>query len=1286
MTTVSKLIITHFLNQKGESMKRKIALLLAIVMLLSMIPANLFAAPGTIGPSLNRSTYNTTDNYGSVTFTARIPMNLLHDFQFERTTLHQGLRGHLLFVELVGENCGPNDLWLPQNSQWAAPWDEPTVGTPATATQDWALGVFDGNVTGVMARPGEDYFQPERGFNAMFHRQTDRHGAISLGFDLGIGDGAALAGVAAPVVSQNIATAAADIVTAQDAWSRHIPTQNHFDSLVNRVDWAIWNIEQAAGVTAASAPSAVPAALLQELVNSLNALATSSAALVAPALMPAAAHTTNAALFTALDTALANYRTALAFNNANINAASALFTASGVLLADVQGAATVAELRTAVNAVLTATNAHRLAANNAREVALHAVTATEAQVATASIPNATVIGGLQLNYAAALAAAESNRIALNPILRTFNPADGSMYVPRSAGGFLHIDIPVQRVRCSDARMIIRLADGTIVAEGYLLNAVDNCVTVITGDVIKFENTVTLDRITIRENFAGALTDLMATTSQSNPRTNSLAIRILAPAGYVWERTEGTTPATHSQRWYGSNVRRLYRENGFPVIPATGLPLYTAPNFPASPFITSPHNILRWHCTVDGVYMVGNRQELLIIFDNLVRYPNRLAHLPAELHIDNLRLAALPTAAPATAELNIDVFVGVVCAWGYTGYNEPWAFPNPEFQGVCDWATPPPSAPGNAPDQGDDPRGPGLRPQPTTRPGGAPPEADVTVGDCFYFSNPSRFPTSREQVTRTSATDGGLALQWNYVPTRGGAICNSNNTNQHVATRVNAGFEIELTGDAVRARSGHVNNVLDEEVRNTARSQNMRITELVPGAFALSSGRPITFTAPEGVQIVGVTYNFQAPNIGAPGWSDVFSVTRNISAAPVHTTQFAADRSSVTIAHNTQHSNQARRLNIQFDLSVEAGFAAANNTDVIELEISGAGIALLRDEQSTQAVAEVWDPITVTGIEPIQFNPADFQGREQNIVHTSIGDQIVIAETEPGALALGTELWVYVAQRYGIGWPLSISRGTTITGEGGLALTVSEQRNTTIITPAGIGNITNAVLLTVTNASSGEAGSIVLDGTTLFGHVYQGEVYYFVVTGNAVAANHVVVAGNHPGTFSSLPYGAVVVEEVPAVGDVDTGNRANSLSGFFCSTVMANGTPEVIFERLPGMAQEGGFIQAREFAYAAGVDSANVHWNGATGEAIISGWDYQGNWLTVIMHRNSPSVTIIRGGDAAITGDIATIAPGTADPGTLAPVFRYNRIYLPARFLFTVFGYSADYNFERVGTRIVITPM
>jgi len=65
---------------------------------------------------------------------------------------------------------------------------------------------------------------------------------------------------------------------------------------------------------------------------------------------------------------------------------------------------------------------------------------------------------------------------------------------------------------------------------------------------------------------------------------------------------------------------------------------------------------------------------------------------------------------------------------------------------------------------------------------------------------------------------------------------------------------------------------------------------------------------------------------------------------------------------------------------------------------------------------------------------------------------------------------------------------------------------------------------------------------------------------------------------------------------------------------------------------------------------------------------------------------VRGGEATITGDIATIAPGTADPGTLAPIFRHNRIYLPARFLFNVFGYSADYNFERVGTRIVITPM
>jgi len=121
-----------------------------------------------------------------------------------------------------------------------------------------------------------------------------------------------------------------------------------------------------------------------------------------------------------------------------------------------------------------------------------------------------------------------------------------------------------------------------------------------------------------------------------------------------------------------------------------------------------------------------------------------------------------------------------------------------------------------------------------------------------------------------------------------------------------------------------------------------------------------------------------------------------------------------------------------------------------------------------------------------------------------------------------------------------------------------------------------------------------------------------------------------------------------------------------------------------MTHEGGFIQARHFAVTVGVDPADIHWDNATRTATVSGWDYQGNWVTVILVEGSTTAQILRDGEATLIVDIAEFAPGTAPIGTLAPVFRHGRIYMPARFLFNVFGYSADYRFSRpAGTNLIV---
>jgi len=484
---------------------------------------------------------------------------------------------------------------------------------------------------------------------------------------------------------------------------------------------------------------------------------------------------------------------------------------------------------------------------------------------------------------------------------------------------------------------------------------------------------------------------------------------------------------------------------------------------------------------------------------------------------------------------------------------------------------------------------------------------------------------------------------------------------------------------------------------TGRTAILRMEEVVPNSFDVARQRPIEFTVPAGIIISGLEWRYAVEDIDDEDWNQVARPAPNAPQTVNNQVQFV-NNNTVRIMPNLQlhetggYRTDTATIDIRFYVSVEAGYAA-RVTDELVVNIAGTGVSVLGTTGASEVIATIYDPVTIEHIGgAVNVHPV--VGRENNIYHTDAG-RIVITETEAGMLQEGTLLQVGIVQHYGIaqGQPLLLSRGHVLpSAAGDLSLLVVER-----IDPPTIGGqaVTWLTLQVMTESEEdGGPGTVVIDGLTLFGHVYQGEIYYLVVSGPAIAENHfqmgqVSWAWNPvaTGIFITPPYYTEIIEFVAPDGEGAPDRRANSLAGVgFDSTRMANGTPEVLFERLPGMAHEGGFIQAREFAYAAGVDSSNVHWNGATGEAIIAGWDYQGNWLTVIMHRGSTSVTIIRGGEAAITGDIATIAPGTADPGTLAPIFRHNRIYLPARFLFNVFGYSADYNFERVGTRIVITPM
>jgi hypothetical protein len=483
---------------------------------------------------------------------------------------------------------------------------------------------------------------------------------------------------------------------------------------------------------------------------------------------------------------------------------------------------------------------------------------------------------------------------------------------------------------------------------------------------------------------------------------------------------------------------------------------------------------------------------------------------------------------------------------------------------------------------------------------------------------------------------------------------------------------------------------------SGRTAILRIEEVVPNSLDVARTRPITFTLPEGVIVTGIEWRYAVENINDRAWTRVARPALTLSQS-VNDVRFV-DNNTVELRPNLQlHQTGGYRtrtvsFDIRFYVSVEAGYAASVAEELV-VNVGGNGVAVLGANGDNETVATIYDPVTIRHEGgAVHVDPT--VGRENNIYHTDAG-RLVITETAGGMLQEGTQLQVAVVRHYGIGLPLQLSRGDVISSSSDLSLLVVER----VDTPA-IGNAASSVFtLQVQQASEeGAPGTIVIDGLALFGHVYQGEIYYLIVTGAAIAENHLNVAGiggqvssAFPnlavGIFTTPPYFTEIVEFVAREGEGAPDRRALSLANTsFDAARTVNGAPELIWVRLAGMQHEAGLVQARAFATAAGVDSDDVIWNGADGVATISGWDNQGQWVTVILTRDSAIAQIIRGGTTMQTVDIAEFAGQSGPAGTLTPVFRNDRIYLPLRFMFNVFGYSADYTIERDGTAAVVRPL
>jgi len=822
-------------------------------------------------------------------------------------------------------------------------------------------------------------------------------------------------------------------------------------------------------------------------------------------------------------------------------------------------------------------------------------------------------------------------------------------VPTGIGG-LAIPLPFNiRATHIDSRLaayLHNIAPGRLLTQGPLTNF-GTGVNITYDEPVVFEWDANLDHIIITEARLGSMAPMDGT-----PR--DLDIRLIAPVGYTWrvpipaDDNDGADPI-----WNTHTTTSFLHSGDFATISwarpmRVGFNAFTRPS-------------------VQGFFQGNNQQEMVI---RTTATRSTVPHLRDRLGVLSIRgLTLVPDYdAPTEGDLNVRVQIGR----GQIGYN-----------------------------------------------------ADTST--YFNFGVPASGDTQaiRAWNNRWDGTDGNLT---------GG------NQTLHVATRVLPRLTLTtVEEDLPQLRSGYAMGtspirplVITEQwwvpgteptIATTGRTAIMRIQENVVNALDLSRGRPVTFEVPEGFIVTGAEWRYYRGNNPRGtddayhlGWGGVANdtvsgfgplpqldgsarghggrVTRPAPGQNQNPEVVFGDRTVTLNPWLTQHDRWTQqrdytlRLEVRLHVSVSGG-SAGRGIDELEVTVTGLGVNNLpqNDTANVIKVAEVYDPIYIQH----HGDPAlvNLIGLEQNINHTPAGS-LTITETAGGMLQRGTILWLDVVEFYNIGHPLRVSRYDVFTdATSGLGLMVRD------VTPTGVGAGGEAnwrVWLEVTRetAANGPGGTITFDDMTLFGHVYEGERYYLVVSGPAVAEtfrpvwNSFSAAANQNvfSTFTNFPY---YIEDI--IRPIGTAyQRANPMDGVEIETGVAfRGVANpILWRRLPGMSHEGGFVSMRAFALAAGVTDDNEHINWANRVATVSGFDYLGRWIVVSVSPDLATVTITTDG-ITTTNDIGILTGGlTGAPGTVRPIHEDGTIYLPLRLMFDVFGYSEFYTLARQGQRAVIS--
>ena len=494
-----------------------------------------------------------------------------------------------------------------------------------------------------------------------------------------------------------------------------------------------------------------------------------------------------------------------------------------------------------------------------------------------------------------------------------------------------------------------------------------------------------------------------------------------------------------------------------------------------------------------------------------------------------------------------------------------------------------------------------------------------------------------------------------------------------------------------------------------------IEEDVPGAFSVGFGTPIHFEFLDdngnphpGIRVLGVQAragnnyidryrgDFRGFHVGTTGWSNDYERQNWMTFAgwmhaldnrlPVVPGVGRVSDTVATVYLPSQTITDVRgpgALEIRFFLSLEAGYEWKYGSDV-NVTISGAGVANLPASARTQTIGRAVDPIQ-TNITNSAFPVVEVEtGRLYNIIGRQAIDDVIVDVINPGAFQVGDELWIYVTSDVlARSFDLNLSGIPTLNVEGS-ALRFSPGH---LVNPQVGLTGREAVGFTVTRAANAnEEPLITLSNLSVEGQAFPGVEYQLVLSGPSIAMNDQEVFNAHHGNaqgtqlrhmnrgvFTSLPYnGTIVMTEQGESGPLPgPGPGPQETREFFLTEgVPFAGVEEPLYWHIVGRNRVG-MVSLRAFAYLVGGEDADFDWDSATRVGSVSSLNRHGEPVAISVTEGNPRANIRTGaGDQSV--DMADYVRGLSGPtGSVYPINRGGRLYLPLRFVAELFGYRVE---------------